>query len=66
MTSEYIKIHVENALDLIQIITEDIEANLVASNTDNAAKTRATMTISALYILGDYLRSIKEEAKEHD
>jgi len=61
MTPEYIKIHIENALDLIQIITEDIEDNLVTSDVDGAVKARATMTISALYILGDYLRSVKAE-----
>lgn len=61
MSSEQIKVHIENALDLIQIITEDIEDNFVASDIDNAVKARATMTISALYILGDYLRSVKTE-----
>jgi len=61
MNPEHIKVHIENALDLIQIITEDIEDNLVTSDVDGAVKTRATMSVSALYILGDYLRSVKTE-----
>lgn len=62
MTPEHIKAHIENALDLLQIITEDLEGNFIGTGLDNAVKARASMTVSALYILGDYLRNIQKEA----
>lgn len=64
MTQEYVKAHIDNALDLLQIITEDLEENFIGAATDNAVKARASMTVSALYILGDYLRNLREEVKE--
>lgn len=64
MKPEYIKTHIDNALDLLQIITEDLEENFIGAATDNAVKARASMTVSALYILGDYLRNIQKEGKE--
>ena len=62
MTPEHIKANIGNALDLLQLITEDVEENFIAAGTDNAVKARATMTISALYILGDYLRTIQKDS----
>lgn len=64
MTREHIKANIGNALDLLQIITEDMEENFIAACTDNAVKARASMTVSALYILGDYLRGIGKEDRE--
>ncbi len=64
MNPEHIKVHISNALDMLQLITEDVEANFVTANVDNDAKARATMTISALYILSDYLRSVCEEGEQ--
>jgi len=60
MSPDDIKVHINNALDMLQMITEDMEDNFVTANIDNDVKARATMTISALYILGDYLRSVRE------
>lgn len=60
MNREHIRAHIGNALDLLQIITEDVEENFLGADVDNAVKARATMTISALYILSDYLREVKE------
>ncbi len=65
MSREDIKVHIGNALDLIQLITEDVEDNFVTANVDNDVKARTTMTISSLYILSDYLRSVPEEVAEH-
>lgn len=62
MTSEHIKASIGNALDLLQLITEDVEENFIGAAADNAVKARASMTVSALYILGDYLRNIQKEA----
>lgn len=64
MTSEHIKASIGNALDLLQIITEDLEENFIGTGLDNAVKSRASMTVSALYILGDYLRGIGKEDRE--
>ena len=64
MNQEHVKAQINQALDLLQLITEDLEENFIGAATNNAVKVRASMTVSALYILGDYLRSIgKEEAK---
>ena len=65
MTPEHIKVHIGNALDLIQLITEDVEDNFIGGNTDNAVKARATVTVSALYVLSDYLRSVREGVPEN-
>lgn len=63
MTSEHVKTNIGNALDLLQIITEDLEENFFGTGLGNAMEARASMTVSALYILGDYLRNIQKEAK---
>lgn len=62
MNPEHVKSQINNALDLLQLITEDLEENFIGAATDNAVKARATMTISALYILSDYLRNVQKEA----
>lgn len=62
MTPEHIKASIGNALDLLQLITEDVEENFIGAAADNDVKARASMTVSALYILGDYLRNIQKEA----
>lgn len=59
MNPEHIKVQINNALDLLQLVTEDLEDNFISGNTDNAMKARATLTISALYILSDYLRGVR-------
>ena len=65
MTPEHIKVHIGNALDLIQLITEDVEDNFIGGNTDNAVKASATVTVSALYVLSDYLRSVRKGVSEN-
>jgi len=59
MTHENVRPDLDNALDLLQLITEDIEANFVAGPVNDLVKARATLTVSVLNILGDYLRSIR-------
>lgn len=58
MNQEHVRAQISQALDLLQLITEDLETNFVGAATDNDVRARATMTVSALYILDDYLRSI--------
>lgn len=62
MTPEHIKVNIGKALDLLQLITEDVEETFIGASTDNAVKARASMTVSDLYILDDYLRNIQKEA----
>ncbi len=64
MSQEDIKVHINNALDMLQMITEDVEDNFVTADVDNGVKARATMTISTLYILSDYLRNICKEGAQ--
>ena len=64
MTLEDIRGYLDTALDLLQLITEGVEENFIAAGTDNAAKARATITVSSLHILGDYLRNIGKEGAE--
>ncbi len=65
MTPDCVRVHINNALHLLQIITEGLESNLIETSVDNIAKAYATMTVSALYILNDYLLSIREGVEEH-
>lgn len=50
MNAEHIKVHIENALDLISMISDDVEENFIGARVDSAIKARATMTVSALAI----------------
>lgn len=63
MSSEHIKVHIENALDLIEMISDDVEDNFIGTQVDGAVavKARATMTVSTLAILSSYLRQVCEE-----
>lgn len=63
MNAEHVKAYIGTALDLLQLIVEDVEANFVSAAVDNDVKARASMTVSALYILGDYLKGIGKEDK---
>ncbi len=58
MNTEDVRAYLKSALNLLQLITEDLEENFIGAATDNDVKARATMTVSALYILSDYLRNI--------
>lgn len=53
---EYIAAHIRIALDLLQMITDDLEANFLATSVDSGVKARAVITISALNTLSDYLQ----------
>lgn len=61
MNQEHVRVQINQALDLLQLITEDMEENFIGAATDNDVKAKAEMSISALYILSDYLRSIGKE-----
>lgn len=62
MSAENMKVSIESATDLLQIITEDLEENFIRSVTDNDVKARASMTLSSLYILSDFLTMIAKGA----
>lgn len=61
MNQEHVRVQINQALDLLQLITEDMGENFIGAATDNDVKAKAGMSISALYILSDYLRSIGKE-----
>lgn len=63
MNAEHVKAHLEPALDLLQLITEDIEENFIGADLPNVVKARASITVSSLHILGDYLKGIGKEDK---
>ena len=61
MNLGYIGGQIHMAVDLLQIITEDMEDNFLCYSIPEDVKARATMTVSALYVLTDYLRDIGKE-----
>ena len=63
MTKEDIRVHLEPALDLLQLIGEDLEENFIGADLPNVVKARASITVSSLHILGDYLKGIGKEGK---
>ena len=63
MTKEDIRVHLEPALDLLQLIGEDLEENFIGADLPNVVKARASITVSSLHILGDYLKGIGKEDK---
>lgn len=58
MDKENLKVSVDTACDLIQIIYEDVEDNFVTSGCDKCTEARGSMVLSALIALGVYLRTI--------
>ena len=63
MNAEHVKAHIDTALDLLQLITEDIEENFIGADLPNVVKARTSITVSSLHILGDYLKGIGKEDK---
>lgn len=61
MNEEHIRTRIETALDLIQLITEGVENDFYSDGVDGAIKARASITVSSLYVLSDFLRGICEE-----
>lgn len=63
MNPEHIKSQIGSAIDLLQLITEDVESEFVSAHVDGAVRARATLIVSSLAILDSYLRNIcKDEA----
>lgn len=63
MNPEHIKSQIGSAIDLLQLITEDVESEFVSDHVDGAVRARATLIVSSLDILDSYLRNIcKDEA----
>lgn len=60
MTPEHTQTKLDNAIDLLQLITEDVESEFINAHVDGAVKARAAMIVSALAILDSYLREIRE------
>ncbi len=54
------KAEINNALDMLQIITEDVEANFIEPHINNTITARANLTLSSLSVVSAYLRHICE------
>lgn len=62
MNPEHIKSQIGSALDLLQLITEDVENEFISAHVDGAVRARATLIVSSLAILDSYLHQVCEEA----
>lgn len=61
MNEEHIRTRIETALDLLQLIIEALEDDFYSSEVDGAIKKRASLSVSSLYVLSDFLRGICEK-----
>ena len=62
MSTEYLKVQIDKAVDLVQVISEDVEDNFIGTELGRMVEARAAMTVSLLDVLTTYLKSIYEEA----
>lgn len=53
-------IRLSSALDLLQLISEEIESNFFSGTVSDMVKSRAELTVSAMWVLSDFLRSIRD------
>lgn len=60
MDAEYLKIHIANALDMLQVITEDIEENIMRPQQTAYMSNRASLAISCLTVVYTYLKDVCE------
>ena len=62
MSTEYLKVQIDRAVDLVQVISEDVEDNFIGTELGRMVEARAAMTVYLLDVLTTYLKSIYEEA----
>lgn len=62
MSTEYLKVQIDKAIDFVQVISEDVTDNFIGTELGRMVEARATMTVSLLDVLTTYLKSIYEEA----
>ena len=61
-TLDAVKIKLDSAQDLVQLITEDLEDNFVrCSDLPSMVRARAEINLSALYVLSEFLRGVGQE-----
>lgn len=60
MDAENLKIHIANALDLLQIVTEDIEENVMCPQQTAYMSNRVSLAISCLTVVYAYLKGVCE------
>ena len=58
--SDEVAIRLSSALDMLQLISEEVENNFVSGHVSGIVKARAALTVSALWVLSDFLRSIQD------
>lgn len=62
MSTEHLKVQIDRAVDLVQVISEDVEDNFIGTELGSMVEARAAVTVSLLDVLTTYLKSIYEEA----
>lgn len=62
MSAEELRTRIDNSLDLLQMITEDVEEKFIRPKLGAGIMERGTMIASSLMVLSTYLRQISEEA----
>ena len=60
VNAEYLSVELEKAMNLTQLITEDVEGNFFGASVSRDVMARASITVSALYILSDHLKNIEK------
>lgn len=62
MSAEELRARIDNSVDLLQMITEDVEEKFVRTNLGAGIMEHGTMIASSLMVLSAYLWALSEEA----
>ena len=62
MSAEELRTRIDNSVDLLQMITEDVEEKFVRPKLGGGIMEHGTMIASSLMVLSAYLRTLSEEA----
>lgn len=66
MEAECLKIRLNSAIDLLQMISEDIEDNFVGFRENRLVSSRGAVIVSSLSVVSAYLESICSEAAKNE
>lgn len=59
---EGLGIDIESAVDMLQLIEEDLNSNFFHESVERQYRVRAGITVSAIRVLSDYLTGLSKEA----
>lgn len=60
---EGLSIEIESAVDMLQLIEEDVNSNFFHESVESHYRARAGITVSAIRVLSDYLTGLSKEAQ---